>query len=707
MRRSIFLALLALAATGSMTNAVAQGKKVVPAAQTAKKQQPPPALPMGPIAFPPFTEKTLNNGAQVLIVENHEQPVVSMNIYIKGAGQTTDTDAKAGVAAMTANLLDAGTKSRTSKQIAETVEGMGANLTTDVSQDWANVTVTMLKSDADAVMNVVADILMNPTYSAEEVETDRKRALTSLQVALSQPARLADRQFEMAVFGKHPYGRQLTTTGLRAITREDLVAFHQTYYRPSNALIVVAGDVNPAEITAKLEQHLGAWSGKGPVRPQFAAAPERPSREIILVNKPGAVQAAYRIGQTIVPATNPDWPALAVAQQILGGSSSAWLYSILREKKGFTYGAYAGSAVRLDPGYFQMSGEIRNEVADSALDLFLALAADLKNKPVSQTDLEMAKGRLAGSFPLTIETPTQIAGQIATARMLGRPATHVQTWRQRIGAVTVADVQRVAHKYLHPERSLVVISGDASLLTPKLARFGTVTVVDDQGRPITANEAKPKATLGAIDASSIQPMTLIYSVTAQGMQVAEMTRTITRETVAGKEIVHSVSNASGMMNMNSDLKFEARSFTPLSSSMSQQGGGMEMSSTLSVSGGKVSGMVKMPQEPEPKVIDAAMPADALLPGMDEYAMWLNDFNTTKEMKVSVFNAQSGSVVPVTVKMTGESKQKVAAGEFDVYELEMTTAQGGMKAYVRKAAPHILIKQEFLAQPIVVELKTIK
>lgn len=707
MRKSIFLALTALAVAGSMTNAAAQAAKKAPP-QVAKKQLPPPALPMGPIAFPPFTEKTLNDGAQVLIVENHEQPVVSVNIYIKGAGTTSDTDAKPGVAAMTANLLDAGTKTMTSKQIAETVEGMGANMNTGASADWANVSVTMLKSDLDAVLDVVADILMNPTYPADEVETDRKRTLTDLQVAFSQAPRLAQRQFEIAVFGKHPYGRQLTTTALRSITREDLVAFQQTYYKPSNALIVVAGDVNPAEITPKLEQHLGAWVGKGPARPQFAAAPERTQREIILVNKPGTVQAAYRIGQTIVPATNPDWPALAVAQQILGGSSSAWLFSQLREKKGFTYGAYAGSTQRIDPGYWQMQGDVRNEVADSALDLFLALASDLKTKEVSQQDLDLAKGRLTGSFPLGIETPTQIAGQIAQARMLGQPADQVQTWRQRINAVTAADVQRAAQRYLHPENSLVVISGDASILGPKLARFGTITVVDEQGKPIAASDAAPpKPGPIGIDASSIQPMTLTYVITANGMQIAEMVRTITRETAGSKDIVHSATAATGMMTMSADLKFEAKTFAPLSSSMSQQAGGNEISAMLSVSGGKVSGMMKSPADPDPKMIDAVMPEGTLLAGMDEYAIWLNDFDKNKEMKVNIFSAQTGSVIPVTMKVTGESHQKLAAGEFDVYELEMTTQQGGMKAYVRKAAPHILVKQEFLAQPIVVELKALK
>jgi zinc protease len=671
----------------------------------AQAPKPPAALPMGPVAFPAFAERTLKSGAQVLVVENHEQPVVSISIQIRGAGMTSDSDAKAGVASIAATLLDAGTKTRTSKQIAEAVEGLGANVSTTAAQDWATIQATMLKADVDAVLEIVADILLNPTFPADEVETERKRSLTDLQVALSRPATLAQRQFERGVFGKHPYGRLTTTTALRAITRDDLVAFHQAHYKPSNALIVVAGDVNPAEVTAQLEKHLGAWTGTGPARPKFTPAPAIAQREIVLVNKPGAVQAAFRIGHTIVPATNPDWPALSVAQYILGGGSNGWLFANLREKKGFTYGAYAQGSQRLDPGFFMMYGDVRNEVADSAFELFIDLGKKLRNEPVSASELELAKSYLTGNFPLTIETPQQIASQVAQARLLGQPADHVQTWRTRLAAVTAADVQRVAKQYYNPENALVVVSGDASVLKPKLEKYGTVTVVDEEGRPVSSEA--PKAAPTGIDASAIQPMELQYTVTFQGNPVAEMTRTITRENLKGKDVVRSKGAGTGMQTINADLVFEAKTFTPISASMQMQAQGQEMSQMLTVTGAKVSGMLKMPPATDPQMIDADFATGTLLPGMDEFAIWLTPWATTKELKLSLFNPQSGSVIPIEVKVTGESKQKVPAGEFDVYELEMKTAQGAMKGYVRKAAPHILVKQEFQAAPVVIELKSLK
>lgn len=702
MRTGIRLALSAVALAGALNTVAAQNASQ----QKPPKAQPPAALPLGPVAFPAFAERSLSQGAQLLVVENHEQPVVSINIYIKGAGQTADSDAKPGVAAATATLLDAGTTTKTSKQIAETVEGMGANLNTSASQEWATISSTMLKSDVDQVLAVIADVLLNPTFPDEEVETERKRSLTDLQVALSRPATLAQRQFEASVFGKHPYGRLLTTSALRSLTRADLVAFHQAHYKPANALIVVAGDVEPGEITGAIEKHLGAWTGKGAARPQFAAAPAMTQREIVLVNKPGAVQAAFRIGHTIVPATHPDWPALTVAQQVLGGSANAWLNDNLREKKGFTYGAYAQTAQRLDPGYLVMWGDVRNEVADSALDLFLALGQRLKDEPVPAADLDIAKSWLTGNFPLTIETPNQIAGQVAAARLLGQPKDHVQTWRTRIAAVTAADVQRVAKAHVHPENAVIVVSGDASILKPKLARFGKLTVVDEEGRPVPETKASGQPAATGLDGSGIQAHELTYSTTFQGTKVSELQRTIARESAGGKDVVKATSTSTGMISGAAELMFDARTFTPLSSSVSQQAAGQEMKWLLSVADGKVSGTLTMPGA-EARTIAAAFTEGTLLPGMDEFALWVSDLAAQKQLTFNSFDPMSGAVVPISLKVTGESRQKVVAGEFDVYDVEMQTAQGAMKVHVRKTAPHIMIKQEFVAQPVVVELTSLK
>ncbi len=672
---------------------------------TKSLQTPPPPLPMGAVAFPAFVERSLSNGAQVLVVENHEQPVVSVNIYMRGAGSTSDPDGKNGVADLTAALLRSGTKSKTSLQIAQTFDGMGAQTFANAGPDWASLSVTALKADIDVALAQAADMMVNAIFPADEFETQRKRTLTNLQVQLSQPAQLASRVFTTRVYGAHPYGDLNTTSSLRAISRDDLVNFYNTYYKPGNALVVIAGDVNPDEIIQKFEQNFAAWKGSSPARPKFASAPALGGREIVLVNKPGAVQAAFRIGHTIAPAPHADWPALVVAQQILGGGSKGWLFDILREKKGYTYGAYAGSAQRLDPGHFQMQGDVRNEVADSALQIFLDLHARMKNELVPAADLELAKAQLTGSFPLTIETPAQIAGQVASARLLGQAKDHVQTWRQRLAAVTAADVQRVAKAHYHPENAVIVISGDASVLQPKLEKFGKITIVDEEGRPVTAAAASPQPASVTIDASSIKPMTLVYGVQFQGNPVAENTMVVTRANVAGKAVVKVNSSTSGMMTATNDLVFEARTFTPVSWKMEMQMGPQTVSIDLAHANGKITGTSKLPQGE--KVIDAPAPAGTMLAGMDQFALMLNNFGTTKEITLPIFNAQTGTVSNFTAKVVGESKVTVPAGTFEVYELDATGAEGGMKVFVSKTAPNVIVKQELSAQPVVMELKSVK
>src|SRR5687767_3420019 len=242
-------------------------------ATTRSLKTPPPALPLAPVAFPAFVERSLSNGAQVLVVENHEQPVISVNIVMRGAGSTSDPEGKTGVADLTANLLRSGTKNKTSLEIAQIFDGMGAQTGANAGPDWVSFSVTALKADIDQALATAADVLVNPTFPADEFETQRKRSLTQLQVQLSQPAQLASRVFTTRVFGAHPYGRLTTTSSLRGITRDDLAAFHNTYYKPGNALVVIAGDVNPNDIIAKFEQHFAAWKGPGVPRPKYAAAP--------------------------------------------------------------------------------------------------------------------------------------------------------------------------------------------------------------------------------------------------------------------------------------------------------------------------------------------------------------------------------------------------------------------------------------------------
>jgi zinc protease len=670
--------------------------------EARQKEAPPPPAPMRPVDFPEFHERTLKNGAKVIIVENHEQPVVSLELRI-ASGAKHDPASKAGVASFTASLLDKGTATRTADQIAETIDFVGGSLGASAGDDAISVGASALTEFLDTALVLVSDIVRNPTFPEDELETERRRMLSALQASLGQPQYLAERQFMREIYGEHPYGAMPSPESVRAITRDDLVGFHRTHFKPGNALFVVAGDVRPDDIVRRLEQHFGGWTGAAPAKASLPAPQPRSARELVFVHKPGAVQAVIRVGHLLPPATHPDWIALDVAQQILGGGTTGWFFQVLRQEKGYTYGAYANFAQRLEPGYFQAWAEVRNEVADSALAEFFRLIAQLRDQDVPAADLQTAKDFMTGSFPLRIETPQQVARQIASARQLGLPNDYVATYRDKIAAITAAEVRRAAQAHIQPDRAVVVVVGDATQILDKVEKFGSARLLDADGNPLARSDIEVKASEVALDGSSIEPATRVYDVMFQGNAVASATTTVTREQIEGVDAVRSVTEMGGMGTMRQEVAFEAATFRPLFSRIEQQMGPASVSIDLRVEGGKVVGNIALPgAEPREVSLDAVQ--GLLLPGMDEYAIMVADLAPGASFTLPSVDGQSGALSNLTIRVAGESTVAVGAGEFEVYELELTGGATPMKLLVTKAAPHVVVKQEIAGQPVSIELK---
>ncbi|HEX7120095.1 MAG TPA: pitrilysin family protein [Longimicrobiales bacterium] len=678
----------------------------LPATAGARQEEPPAPLRQRPVSFPEFHERTLENGARVVIVENHEQPVVSLNLRLM-SGAKHDPAGKAGVASFTATLLDKGTTTRTAEQIAESIDFVGGSLGASAGDDWISVGSTVLTEFLDTALVLMSDVVRNPTFPAEELETERTRALSGLQASLGQPQFLAERRFMAEVYGGHPYGVAETPESLRAITRDDLIAFHRAHFRPGNALFVIAGDVDPDDIVRRLERHFGGWTGDVAAKAALPTPPERGAREVVFVHKPGAVQAVLRVGHLLPPATDPDWVVLDVVAQILGGGTTGWFFQTLRQEKGYTYGAYVDAAQRVEPGYFQAWAEVRNEVADSALDEFFRLIERLRAEPVPAADLETAKDYMTGSFPLSIETPQQVAGQVARARLLGLPDDHLATYRDRVAAVTAEDVQRAAREHLHPDRAVVVVVGDATKILPKVGKYGVVRLVDAEGDPIDPADLVVRGADVTFDGSAIEPGTQVYDVKFQGNAVAEATTTIAREEIDGVQAVRATTTMGGMGGGTTQVvAFEAATFRPLFATIEQQMGPQRVEIELRVEDGKVVGSAQLPGAAPRDVSIDAVPG-MLLPGMDAFAVLVTDLATTKQFRAPMVNAASGTVTPVEFRVVGETKVTVAAGEFDAYELEVEGGPAPLRLFVRKAAPHILLKQETVGQPISIELKELK
>ncbi|HEU5467395.1 MAG TPA: pitrilysin family protein, partial [Gemmatimonadales bacterium] len=452
-RRAFVFALAASAATSSL--AVAQTPDSFP------PHAPSPAT-LAPVRFPPFTETTLPNGMTLLVVENHSQPMLSLSLSFR-AGSIHDPVGKEGLAELTAQILTKGSAKHTGDQIAAMIEGVGGGLSASAGSDFFSISENVLSDHADVALGLLGEVSRTPALSADELELARTQALSALQLELSQPSSIAARFFRQTIYGKNPYGRETSEASYKAITRDDVTAFAKRYLVPSGALLVMAGDVTPAKAKAWATRIFGTWRGTPPPStPPMAAA--APPTQILLINRPGSVQANIILGNTTYGPLDSSYYATRVAMQVLGGGADARLFLILREAKGWTYGAYAGMNRYRGLGFWQATFEGRTAVADSALAEMLHQVDRLRTEPIPENELAAAKGFLVGSFPLTIETSDQVAGAVGNARLLGLGNHYVQTYREHLNAITSAQAEAAAAKALKRDHLTIVVVGDAQAL---------------------------------------------------------------------------------------------------------------------------------------------------------------------------------------------------------------------------------------------------
>ena len=436
------------------------------------RESPPPPLPAREVAFPPYEIRTLANGLPVVVVMHHEQPAVNLRLIVR-AGAASDTRSKNGVAALMGQLLDQGTTSRTATEIAETVDSIGGIINVGVGADLSFVNVLVLKDSFEFAADLLADVARNPSFAPDEIERQRQQVLSGLQVSYDDPAYLAGVVFGRLVYGFHPYGMPHNGTPESAsqITREDLRAFHDTHFAPNNALLAVVGDVDAEAAFAAVERVFGDWAPKPPPPPPSAEMPP-PASRVVVIDKPGSVQTAIRVGHAGLPRTSPDYLAFDLAIKILGGEGGNRLGSVLRTERSLTYAASADMASRRFGGDFMAKTDTRSDATAEALRLMVDEVARMRRERVSRRELQNAQAYLAGSFQLTIETPNAIAAQVLESLLYGLDLADLPTYPDRINAVTVDDIQRVARAYLQPQRLSIVLVGEASAFLEDLPGVG-------------------------------------------------------------------------------------------------------------------------------------------------------------------------------------------------------------------------------------------
>jgi hypothetical protein len=512
---------------------------------------------------------------------------------------------------------------------------------------------------------------------------------------------MASRHFDAVLYGRHPYAIHPTTETVEAVTRDDVVAFHQRNYVANNALMFVVGDVSAQQVKKDVEKHLGKWQAGTPETPTYAAPPERRARNIALYHRPGSVQTNIEVGQIGLRPQDPDWPAVAAGNRVLGGGATGRLFMSLREKHGWTYGAYSSWSKPKDIGVFNASASCRTEVTDSALTEMLALIDRVVDQPVGDDELSTAKSYLVGNFPITIETPSQIATQIAQVKLLGLDKGYLENYRKEIAKVTVADVQGVMRKHLHPDRLAIVLVGDATAIKDQLEPIAPVALYDIEGNPMTMDEIAVQGTDFDFDTSALQNLSATYAFKYQEMNLGDLNVSLTKNA----SDFASTSTITGMISMNEEMKF-GTDFEPLAYTFSMAAGPQQMSATLTFDGGVATGRVEGGKEGG-KDVNVPLVKGAILKSAVDFLIGTLHLEAGKTFKFPVIDAQSGGLENVTIEVLGEQDLMVPAGSYATYKVKVKSRDGEQLLYVQKTSPHWLVKQEVPAQGLNIELKSIK
>ncbi|MGA9995948.1 MAG: pitrilysin family protein [Pyrinomonadaceae bacterium] len=437
------------------------------------------------VKLPRAEEATLKNGLRVILLENHKVPTLSVQMVVMGGGLADPAD-RHGLASSVASLLREGTQKRSSKDIAEQVEALGAtlNATSGLSSFITNVTSFGLVENSDQWLDLFADVVRNPSFPKDEVEKYKTRTLSQLQLQRSDPQFLAQERFSRAIYGEHPGA--LTSPpveSLKSITAEDLARYHATYYRPNNAILAVVGDITLKELLPKIEKAFGDWQKGDVPSMQIPSAPAQGNARIYLVDRPKSVQTAIQLGALGIERTDPDYFGVLVMNQIFGGGPAARLFLNLREDKGYTYGAYSGFTGSKFRGVVVAQSNVRTDVTEGAMHEFMYELKRIREEKVTPEELDNAKRAIVGSFALSLEQPQALLQNIITQKLYNLPADYWDTYPQRVSAITAEDVQRVAQKYLDLGHLQVVAVGDASKTRDILNKYGTVEVFDAEGKP--------------------------------------------------------------------------------------------------------------------------------------------------------------------------------------------------------------------------------
>lgn len=447
------------AASGRTVENFSPGKPVDPA-ELAKYL--PPATSATDLGKQPLPEEfTLNNGLRVLLLGDRNLPTINLSGQLN-AGAEFDGNQKAGLANLTANNLMNGTQTKNALTLAKTLEDRGASLDFSASREGVSVSGQGLSANLPILIQTLADVLENATFPADQLELSRQRALTSLKVQQDDPKGLGRQLFQQAIYPEnHPFHSFPTAESLKSITRDDLLGFYQTHYRPDGTTIALVGDFEPVKVKALLNQQFGKWqaTGKPPVL-KIASVPL--PQTLTRLNKviPGKTEAVTYIGYNGISRKDPRFYAALVLNQILGGDTlSSRLGTEVRDRQGLTYGIYSGFAAGINPGPFLIQMQTAPGDTQKAIASTLALLKQLREQGVTEGEFNAAKRSITNSYPVDLANPSDVSSIILDNAVLGLSRSEIRDFPQRIQAVTMAQMQQAIEDLIKPGNLVIVTAG--------------------------------------------------------------------------------------------------------------------------------------------------------------------------------------------------------------------------------------------------------
>jgi zinc protease len=443
------------------------------------RQSPPSVPPPDSVSFRMPAVHQLPNGLRVVLVERHDVPIVRLYAIVQ-VGAEADPPALPGTATMVAGLLPEGTKHRSAYQIAQAIDQAGGSIDTGAGWDQSYANVSVLSNHKALAFDLLAGLLVRPAFAPEEVERIRRQTLSALDVVDRDPGYVADRLLRRLLFAGTDYAHSEdgTRSSIERVTRNELAAFHARYYVPSRTLLAVVGDVTEAESLRLAKRYLGEWKNGPAATLQPRSEPRTPRRrQVIVVNKPDAVQTEIRVGNLGVPRSSPDYFALSIANQVLGGPAANRLFDVLRTRHGLVYGASSGLDCYSSLGSWVAKTSTRSAETIKATEMVLHQIARMRERPVQQWELRNARDYLVGHEALQFESASQVASQVLEMMLYHLPRDYWDRFPQQLRSLTAGDVLAATRKYLNPDDNVIVLVGNVGAFKDGLKKLGAVRVI--------------------------------------------------------------------------------------------------------------------------------------------------------------------------------------------------------------------------------------